>query len=287
MKQPETDLSGKTAMITGASSGIGRVTALELARMGAHLVLVCRSRERGEETVREIREKTGNDQVDLMLADLSSQKAIRQVAAEFLARNLPLHVLLNNAGIVNLRRELTVDGIEATFAVNHLAYFLLTVLLLNRLKESVPARIVNVASDAHAWGTMKFDDLGGERNYGLRQSYGQSKLANILFTYELARKLDGTNVAANCLHPGAIGTGLGKNNGLLGRIIVPIVGLVLKTPEQGARTSVYLASSPDVEGVNGKYYVDCREVRSSAESYDQGAARNLWEVSAKMTGVGA
>ncbi|MGH7863385.1 MAG: SDR family oxidoreductase, partial [Candidatus Binataceae bacterium] len=200
-------MNGKTCLISGASSGIGKITATELARMGARLVLVCRDRTRGAATVAEIVEKTGSRGVELMIADLGSQRQIRQLASDFLARGWPLHVLINNAGLVNMSRTVTEDGIETTFAVNHLAYFMLTMLLLERIKQCAPARIVNVASDAHKFGSMNFDDLGGEKRYGGFRIYGQSKLANILFTYELARRLEGTRVTANCLHPGAVSTG--------------------------------------------------------------------------------
>jgi len=273
-------------MITGASSGVGRATALGLARFGATLVLVCRDRGRGEETVGEIRETTGNRAVTLMLADLSSQQSIRALAREFLATGQPLHVLLNNAGVVNLQRTLTVDGIESTFAVNHLAYVLLTHLLLDRLKESAPARIVNVASHAHRFSGIDLDDLEAARRYRAMRVYGQSKLANILFSYELARRLDGTGVTVNCLHPGAVASGLGKNNGAWARALIGLLRPFFRTPEQGAATSMYLASSPDLEKVTGKYFADCREARSSAVSYDTAVARRLWEISARMTGVG-
>jgi len=280
-------LRGKHCMITGASSGLGRVTALEMARMGARLTLICRNRARGEDVIGEIRHRTGNDAVALMLADLSVQQSIRELAAEFLSRGEPLHVLVNNAGVFNLKPEVMADGIETVFAVNHLSYFLLTMLLLERIKQSAPARIVNVASAAHRHGTIDFDDLGGERRYRPMRIYGQSKLANILFTYELARRLEGTGVTVNCAHPGAVATGLATNNGALVKLLMPLVGLFMRSPEQGAVTQIYLASSPEVEGVSGKYFVDSKPAQSSAESYDSAVARRLWEVSERMTGIGA
>ncbi|HEY2106237.1 MAG TPA: SDR family oxidoreductase [Candidatus Binataceae bacterium] len=279
-------LQGKHCMITGASSGLGRVTAVELARMGAHLTLVCRSRSRGEDVLAEIRQKTGNGNVNLMLADLSIQQSISELAAGFLHRGEPLHVLMNNAGVFNLKREVTADGIETVFAVNHLSYFMLTLLLLDRIKQSAPARIVNVASGAHSRGTIDFDDLGGERRYRSMRIYGQSKLANILFTYELARRLEGSGVTANCAHPGAVATGLGANNGALAKLLLPLIGLFMRSPENGAATQIYLASSTGVAGISGQYFVDCKPAKSSAESYDTAVARRLWEVSARMTGVG-
>lgn len=281
------ELKGRNCMITGASSGLGRVMALALARMGAGLVLVCRDRTRGENVMAEIRERTGNLLVSLMLADLSVQQSIRTLAADFLARGEPLHVLVNNAGVFNLKRSLTADGIETVFAVNHLSYFMLTLLLLDRIKQSAPARIVNVASHAHRWGSINFDDLGGARSYRSSCAYGQSKLANILFTYELARRLEGTGVTVNCVHPGAVATGLGANNGAVAKLLMPVIGLFMRSPEQGAATQIYLAASPEVEGVSGKYFVDCKPAQSNQESYDTAVARRLWEVSAGMTGVGA
>jgi len=273
-------------MITGATSGIGRASALELGRMGAKLVLVCRNRERGEELLREI-QRAGNPEVELMIADLESQAQIRKLAEDFLATRKPLHVLMNNAGVFNMKRALTSDGLETVFAVNHLAYFMLTLLLLDRILESAPARIINIASDLHKRATLKFDDLGGERSYGGMSSYGQSKLANVVFTYELARRLAGTGVTVNCVHPGGVATNLARNNGALATVAWKLIGAFMKSPEDGARTQIYLASSPEVEGVTGKYFIDSKEAPSSAESHDANVARRLWEVSAKMIGVPA
>jgi len=280
-------MRGRTCMITGASSGIGRATALGLARLGATLVLVCRDRQRGAGTVADIAAQTGNREVTLLLADLAVQAEIRRVAAEFLATDRPLHVLINNAGAVNLQRTLTADGIEATFAVNHLAYVLLTNLLLDRLRRSAPARIVNVASDAHKFGALDFDDLGNEHRYRGLRVYGQSKLANILFTAELARRLDGTGVTVNSLHPGAVGTGLGKNNGAWARGVIALLRPFFRSPDSGAATSIYLASSPAVDGITGQYFVNCRQTRPSRDAQDPAAARRLWDVSMELTGLSA
>lgn len=277
-------MNGKTVLITGATSGIGKITAHALALQGAKLYLVCRDRGRGEETAAEIAKASGND-VRLLVADLSSQADIRRAAAEFLATESPLHVLINNAGVVNLQRTVTPDGVETVFAVNHLAYFLFTLLLLERLQESAPARIVNVASDAHRFGKLDFDDLGCEQGYRWMRVYGQSKLANILFTRELARRLAGTRVTVNCLHPGAVATGLGKNNGWLARGITGLLKPFFRTPEQGARTTIFLASSPEVESVTGKYFVDSRERHPSAAAQNDDDARRLWRVSAQMSGL--
>jgi NAD(P)-dependent dehydrogenase (short-subunit alcohol dehydrogenase family) len=279
-------IRGKTCMITGATSGLGRASALELGRMGAKLILVCRNRERGQELVREI-QRAGNPDVELMVADLESQAQIRQLAADFLATGKPLNVLMNNAGVFNMKRALTSDGLEEVFAVNHLAYFMLTLLLLDRIKESAPARIINVSSDLHQRATIKFEDLGGERSYGGMSSYAQSKLANVLFTYELARRLAGTGVTVNCVHPGAVATNLANHNGALVGTAWKLISAFTKSPGVGARTQVYLASSPEVEGVTGKYFIDSKEARSSDVSHDADLARRLWEVSAQMTGLAA
>jgi NAD(P)-dependent dehydrogenase (short-subunit alcohol dehydrogenase family) len=278
-------MKGKTCLITGATSGIGRATATALAGLGASLVLVGRDRARAEETAAEIAQRSGNRDVTLLLGDLSSQAEVRRVAAEFLASQRPLHVLINNAGVINLQRTVTVDGIETTFAVNHLAPFLLTNLLLERLIASAPARIVNVSSDAHKFGLLDFDDLENTRRYRAMRVYGQSKLANILFTAELANRLDGSGVTANSLHPGAVATGLGKNNGAWARVLIAMLRPFFRTPADGAATSVYLAASPAVEGVTGKYFARQREHRSSAAARDAEAARRLWDISARMTGL--
>jgi NAD(P)-dependent dehydrogenase (short-subunit alcohol dehydrogenase family) len=249
------------------------------------LFLIYRNKARADETVAEIRNRTGNENIHLLHADLGSQKQIRAAAAAFLATGKPLHVLINNAGLGNTKRLMSEDRVEMVFAVNHLAYFLLTMLLLDRIKQSAPARIVNVASEAHRFGSINFDDPGGEQRFRTISAYSQSKLANILFSYELARRLAETGVTVNCLHPGGIASGLWTNNGPLAQFMMKVGRLVLKTPEQGARTTIYLASSPEVEGVTGKYYSNCSEKTSSRESYDLNIARRLWDVSARMTGV--
>jgi NAD(P)-dependent dehydrogenase (short-subunit alcohol dehydrogenase family) len=278
-------IRGKTCLITGATSGIGRASAIELGRMGAKLVLVGRNPKLGHELMAEI-QRAGNPDAELMLADLSSQAEIRKLAADFLATKRPLHVLMNNAGVFNMKRKHTGDGLEQVFAVNHLAYFMLTLLLLDRIKESAPARIINISSDLHQRATIRFDDLAGERSYGGMSSYGQSKLANILFTYELARRLAGSGVTVNCVHPGAVATNLARDNGLT-TVAWNLASTFMKSTEKGARTQVFLASSPEVADVTGKYFIDSKEARSSAESHDATIARRLWEVSAQMTGLPA
>ena len=285
MEPTRIDLRGRVVILTGATNGIGRATALALGRMGATLGIVARDRARGEETVAEIRAQTGAT-ADLLLADLSSQASIRELAATILARYPRIDVLVNNAGIVNLKREETADGIESTFAVNHLAYFLLTNLLLDRLKASAPARIVNVASDVHKYvGGIRWDDLGWAQGYQVMRVYGQSKLANILFTRELARRLAGTGVTVNAVHPGAVSTGLGKQNGVWAAALIKVLGLFFRTPEQGAATSIHLAASPAVDGVSGRYFVDAKEARPSRAAEDDAAARRLWDLSSQMTGL--
>jgi NAD(P)-dependent dehydrogenase (short-subunit alcohol dehydrogenase family) len=278
-------LEGRTVVLTGASSGIGRATALGLADEGARLFLVGRSPERCEETLAEIRRRTGRDDAVMLRADLSSQKEVRRLADELLGRADRIHVLLNNAGVTLLSRQTTVDGLEATFATNHLAYFLLTGLLLPRLRESAPARIVNVASDAHRFGRLDLGDLQNEHRYRAMRVYGQSKTANILFTQELARRIAGSGVTANALHPGGIRSNLGRSEGRALEAVRKLVGLFLKSPEEGARTSLYLACSPEVEGVSGRYFANCRERTPAAHARDPELARRLWERSEELTGL--
>jgi len=280
-------MDGKVCLVTGATSGIGKETARALAKMGAHVALVGRDARKGAATMREIRESSGNGKIDLLLADLSSRTSIRGLAQEVHDRYPALHVLVNNAGGVFSKRAVTADGIELTFALNHLSYFMLTNLLLDLLKSSAPARIVNVSSNVHQGAHIDFDDLQGQRGYRAFRAYSRSKLANVLFTYELARRLGDTAVTSNCLHPGFVASGFGKNNS--GPMKVAI-SLLTRTPlaigpEKGAQTSVYLASSPEVEGITGKYFVKCMPKRSTKESYDEEIARRLWDVSARMTGI--
>ena len=279
--RPVQPMSSRTCLITGATSGIGRATALALAGMGADLVLLCRDRARGEETAAAAR-AAGAPAVELLIADLGVQAEVRRAAAEFLAGGRPLHVLINNAGVVNLQRTLTADGLEATFAVNHLAYFLLTTLLLDRLRASAPARIVNVSSDAHRFGPLDFDDLMNERRYRAMRVYGQSKLANILFTAELARRLEGSGVTVNSLHPGAVATRLGTNNGAWARALIRLLRPFFRTPDGGAATSIHLATAPELAGVSGRYFANRREKTPSAAARDPEAARRLWEVSERL-----
>lgn len=275
-------------MVTGATSGIGEATARALAQMGATVIVVGRDPERGAAALERIRSATGSMAVELMLADLSSQAQIRQLAQEFKRKYSRLDVLVNNAGALFTTRQQSADGIEMNFALNHLNYFLLTNLLLDTLKASAPARIVNVGALAHQFARrVDFDDLQGQRKYFGWGAYGQSKLCNLLFTYELARRLDGTGVTVNALHPGIVATNFGMSGGGVMRLFNRLMSVAMIRPEQGAQTSLYLATSPEVEGISGKYFVNQKAVRSSKASYDQSAAARLWQVSEAMTGLSA
>jgi NAD(P)-dependent dehydrogenase (short-subunit alcohol dehydrogenase family) len=284
MKEKLTEnMNGKICLVTGATNGIGKATAQALAQMGATVVIVGRDAQKAAQVTGEIREATSNLNVDWLLADLSSQQDIRRLAAEFKGKYQYLHVLLNNAGGTFTTRQLSVDGIEMTFALNHLAYFLLTNLLLERIIASAPARIINVSSDAHSGGKIDFDNLLGERSYSSFGPYGNSKLGNILFTTELARRLVGTGVTVNALHPGLTSTGFGKNNpGSLMKIMGAVIPLIARSPEKGAKTSVYLASLPAVQNITGKYFVDCKVTQPAPQAADMVVAKKLWDVSAEM-----
>lgn len=281
-------MQNKTCLVTGATSGVGKATAQALADMGATVVIVGRNAEKTERVVDAIKAETGNTAVTSLLADLSIQADIRELASAFQQRHARLDVLVNNAGGIFLDRQLSADGIEMTFAVNHLNYFLLTNLLLDTLKASAPARIINVASDAHRFGPLDFEDLQSEHAYAAFNVYGRSKLANILFTVELAHRLEGTGVTANALHPGFVNSGFGKNNrnglwrGLFVKLYDWIGPIIARSPEKAAETVVYLATSPDVSGVTGQYFVDCKPKTPSADATDRTAAARLWQVSAEM-----
>jgi len=272
-------------VVTGATSGIGRAAAIGIARSGARLVLVARDGARAADTAEDIARTTGNRNVDVVLGDLARQDDVRSIAEMLRTRHPRIDVLLNNAGVVNLRHTTTADGIETTFAVNHLAYFMLTLLVRDALRASPHARIVNVASDAHRWGRLDFDDLGNARRYRTMRVYGQSKLCNILFTYELARRLAGATVTANCLHPGAVATRLGQNNGRVATVLTKLLAPFFRSPEGGADTAVHLALSPEVAGTTGAYFANRRAIRSSRVSYDEAVQRRLWDASEALTGV--
>jgi len=277
-------MTGKTSLITGGNSGIGKATALGLARMGATVIIVSRDKERGEVALADIIAKSGNRNLELMLADMSSQDSVRQLASDFKARYKMLHLLVNNAGVYLTRRITTVDGLESTFAINHLGPFLLTSLLLDLLKASAPSRIVNISSDAHNGAKVDFEDLQGEKKFSGWRAYGQSKLAMILFTHELAKKLDGTGVTVNSAHPGVVRTNFANNNGLVTfgfRLMRPF----FISPKSAAKRILYVATSPDLEGVTGKYFTKMHEVKSSPESYDDDSAKRLWQISEQLTKV--
>ena len=276
-------MHNKTIIVTGANAGIGRITALELAKMGARVVMVGRDKERGAAAQQAIIAQTGNRQVDLLLADLSSQQAIRQLVKTIQQKYNRLDVLVNNAGAMFASRRVSVDGLEMTFALNHMNYFLLTTLLLDMLKASAPSRIVNVSSDAHQGAQLNFADLQNEKRFMGFRVYGQSKLANIYFTYELARRLEGTGVTVNALHPGFVATNFAKNNGWLYRVGMFLMRPFAMNDQQGAATQIYLASSPEVEGITGKYFARKKAVASSNVSYDIAAAQKLWQASEELS----
>ena len=280
-------LDGKTCLVTGATNGVGLETAVGLAKLGGTVVMTARNEAKGKASLADVISRSGSESVDLMMADFASMASIRKFAEEFKKKYDRLEVVVNNAGAVNMSRSVTEDGFETTFGVNHLGYFLLTNLLLELVKSSAPARIVNVSSRAHSRAAMEFDDLNAEKSYSGFTVYGRSKLANVLFTYELARRLEGTDVTANCLHPGVVRSGFGQNsnNGWLGILFKTFYTLAVpfsKSNAEGAETSIYLASSPEVEGVTGKYFADSQEVPSSAASQDVEAQGRLWEVSEEM-----
>ena len=286
MVQQPVSMTGRTVLVTGGTAGIGKATAIGLAALGARLAIVGRDLPRAEAAAHDIRAATGNPNVDAFGADMSSQAEVRRLAAEVLDAYPRLHVLVNNVGGFWSGRHVTADGLERTFAVNHLAAFLLTELLIGRLKASAPARVVTVSSGAQSQGTIDFDDLQGERDYSGQTAYNQSKLASVMFTYELARHLDGTAVTANVLHPGVVNTAFGAEDpSLVFKILVPFFRPFMKTPQRGAATSIYLASSPEVAGVTGTYFAKGRPERSNKVSYDGGAATRLWQVSADLVGL--
>ena len=282
----EQAMKGKVVLITGANSGIGKETALGLAKMGASLVLICRDGEKGEAAKEEIAKATGNASIELFLADLLSQREVRRLAAEFKATHPRLDVLVNNAGASFTGYAETEDGIERTMAVNYFTPFLLTNLLLETLKNSAPSRVVNVASSEHYNGHLDLENVNKDSRMGTVGSgaYARSKLAIVLFTYELARRLRGTGVTANCLHPGAVRTNIWGHAGALTPLF-RFMSFFMLSAEKGAQTSIYLASSPEVEGASGKYFDKKMSKRSSETSYDEAMAKRLWDLSARMTGL--
>lgn len=281
------DMSGRICLITGATSGIGLATAHELAARGATIALVGRNEAKTRAVMEDIRQRTGNTRIDYLLADLSSQAAVRRLADACVRRYGALHVLINNAGAFVWGRRETADGLEMTLAVNYLAPFLLTNLLLETLRGSAPSRVITVASAMHRGALIPFDDVLQTRGrYSGVRVYSQTKLATIMFTYELARRLSGSCVTANALHPGFVATNIYRtNNTLLNAVTMTVVSRFALSPEEGAQTSIYLASSPDVASVSGQYFIKCKPVRSSPASYDEVAQQRLWQISAQLTGL--
>ena len=276
-------LQGKTCVMTGATSGIGLAAAVELAARGARLVLVARNPARADDAVRAIHARTPNAPIEIVRGDLAKLAEVRDAADAILARCPAIHLLWNNAGVVKLRRELTADGFEAMFGVNHLAYFVMTSRLQGRLRATAGARIVNTASDAHRFGgALDFDDLQSERSFGPFKSYGRSKLCNILWTRELARRLDGSGVTANCFHPGGVATRLGQTDASWTRVFGKVIGLFMLTPEQGASTGVFLATAPELANVSGRYFAKSREKKPASYAQDDAAAERLWDASEKL-----
>ena len=281
---PGRPMAGRTVLVTGGTGGIGRATALGLACMGANLAITGRDRSRAEDAAREIRAATGA-QVDVLVGDLSSQAEVRRLASEALERLDHIDVLVNNVGGYWNTRHVTPDGLERTFALNHLAPFLLTNLLLDRLKQG-PARVVTVASNAQTQGSIDFDDLQGERSYSGARAYSQSKLANLLFSYELARHLRNTSVTANAVHPGMVRTAFGAEDpGRVQRLLVPVMRPFMKAPAGGATTSIHVASAPSLDSETGRYFANNKPAQSSKASYDLDAAARLWQVCADMVAL--
>ena len=279
------DTSEKNCLVTGGTSGIGAAAARELAHLGNTVIISGRSAGKCARQVEKIKHSVPGAHVEFLLADLSSQKQVRQLAKEFKERYSHLDVLINNAGAIFANHLVSVDGLEMTFAVNHLSCFLLTNLLLDQLKAGRSARIVVVSSAAHTHGSIDFEDLQSEHHYERVQAYAKSKLANIYFTYALARRLEGTSVTVNALHPGSVATNLGGNNNWLKTKLRNHLKPGMLSPDEGAKTIVYLSASPDVEGVTGKYFSDCKAVRSSDDSYNKENAEKLWMLSEKLAGI--
>ncbi|MCJ7701254.1 MAG: SDR family oxidoreductase [Anaerolineales bacterium] len=286
MNLQQHDMVGKVCLVTGATAGIGKITATALATQGAEVIIAGRNQQKTEDTVQQIKTETGNESIQYLLADFSDLQQVRELAASFNQRYSRLDVLVNNAGaFFNTRRE-TSYGVEMTFLVNHLAPFLLTNLLLETIQDSTPARIVNVSSDAHKQDRMNFDDLGFKRGFSGMKAYARSKLANVLFTYELARRLADSDVTANALHPGHVATDIWKTNfSFIGPALKWVMGLFALTPEQGADNTIFLASSPDIDGMTGKYFVKREPVHSSPVSRDEKIAQRLWEISENLTSI--
>ena len=280
-------MQGKTVVVTGGTSGIGEVAAVNLAGQGARIVLIARDPARADATLAKLRTANPSALHTVHLADLSSLAEMKRVAGEIAAAEPRIDVLVNNAGAVFTARQESVDGLEMTFAVNHMAYFVVTNILLPNLKATPGARIVSTASMAHSSGKIDFDDLQLRKKYSTFHAYGTSKLMNILFSRELARRLEGSGVTANCLHPGGVATRFGSNNsGLMAVIFKVAISIAGISPEKGAQTIIHLASSPDVATISGEYFYKCKVIEPTAAAQDDAAAKRLWDVSAKIAGIG-
>lgn len=280
-----TRLDGKTVIITGANTGIGKETTRDLAKRGARIIMACRDLEKAERAHKEIMEDSGNQNIVIKKLNLSDTKSIREFAEVISNEERALHILINNAGIMMCPYSKTADGFEMQFGVNHLGHFLLTFLLIDLLKKSAPSRIINLSSMAHSWGTITLDDINSERNYHSRRAYGQSKLANILFTHSLAKKLKDTGVTAYAVHPGIVRTELKRHMNLGLLIMWKVVRPFTKTPVQGAQTTIYCAVQPELETESGGYYSNCRPSRCTRAARDDEMAEKLWELSCKMLGI--
>ena len=279
------NLENKVCLITGATNGIGQESAKALNNMGAEIVFVARNEEKGNFLKQQLKNDSGRD-ATMIIANLSSQAEVKRAANEFLALEKPLDILLNNAGIMNRQRTETVDGLEEVFSVNHLAYFTLSLMLLDKLKQTENSRVVNVASGAHQFvKDMNFDDLQSEKTFKPLQVYGQSKLANILFTKSLSEKLLNSGVTVNCLHPGFVSTGIGSNNKGIWNLLMFLAKPFAKRTNKGAETSIYLCSSPAVKNISGEYFVDCTVEKVSEAANDPKQAEKLWDISVELAGL--
>ena len=280
-------MQGKTVVVTGGTSGIGEVAAVTLAGQGARIVLIARDRARADATLARLRTANSSALHTVHLADLSSLAEMKRVASEIAAAEARIDVLINNAGAVFTSRQESVDGLEMTFAVNHMAYFVVTNILLPNLKATQGARIVSTASGAHSSGKIDFDDLQLRKSYSTFRAYGTSKLMNILFNRELARRLEGSGVTANCLHPGGVATRFGSNNtGVMAAIFKVAISIAGISPEKGAQTIIHLASSPDVATISGEYFYKCKIIEPTLAAQNDADAKRLWDASAKIAGVG-
>ena len=279
------EIKNKNVLITGATSGIGEATAIDLAKKGANIFFIARNNLKAQNLSDKIEFISGK-RPKFFIADLASLKNIKESALEFISLDIPLHVLLNNAGLINNNRKETVDGLEEVFSINHLAYFYLTHLLLDKLKEGTPSRIINVSSGAHAFVKgFNFDDVNSLKEYKPFKVYGYSKLANILFTKKLSQVLENENITVNCLHPGVVGTGFGQNNGMFSKILFNLSKPFMRSSEKGAETSIYLCSSPDVSDVSGQYFYNCKIAKTTSWANNQEDADRLWDLSKELTGI--